>query len=138
MQLKSMMDYKSRSDEFKKAIENALLTAKPGGTRSTLPIQRAELVMKTFKNDSSMRIPTVISQLIASYLVDESIPKSRIRLVKYVKEAFDKDLIVEMPTVISELIAFYLVDELTLGLWDNPGKQSKALTSKEKSDEGFY
>ena len=53
-----------------------------------------------------------------------------------VKEAFDNDLIVEMPTVISELIVFYLVDELTLGLWDNPGKQSKALTSiggREKS-----
>ena len=46
----------------------------------------------------------MISQLIAFYLVDESILKSRIRLVKYVKEAFDNDLIVEMPTVISELI----------------------------------
>ena len=32
--------------------------------------------MKTFKNDSSMNIPTVISQLIAFYLVDESILKS--------------------------------------------------------------
>ncbi len=91
--------------------------------------------MKTFKNDSSMRIPTVISQLIAFYLVDESIPKSRIRLVKYVKETFDKDLIVEIPTVISELIASYLVDEFTLGLWDNPDKQSKALTSMRGTDE---
>ena len=34
-----------------------------------------------------------------------------------------------MPTVISELIAFYLVDEVTLGLWDNPDKQSKTLAS---------
>ena len=49
MQLKSMIGYEDRSDEFKKAIENALLTAKPGGTRSTLPFQRAELVMKTFQ-----------------------------------------------------------------------------------------
>ena len=81
MQLKSMIDYENRSDEFKKAIENALLTAKPGGTRSTLPFQRAELVMKTFKNDPSMRIPTVISQLIAYYLVDESILKPRSMLV---------------------------------------------------------
>ena len=89
--------YKNRPDEFKKAIDKALLTAKPGGTRSALPIQRAELVMSTFKSDSSMRIPTVISQL----------------------------------------ISFYLVDELNLELWDNPGKQSKTLTSKRQISKGL-
>jgi len=127
--------YESRSDEFKKVIEDALVIAKPGGTRSTLPFQRAELVMTTFNEDSNMRIPTVISQLIAFYLVDESIPKSTIRLVKYVKEVFENDLMVEVPTVPSELIASYLIDKFTSGLWDSPGKQSKALTSNGGTDE---
>jgi len=69
--------YRTRSEEFRKMIENALLTAKPGGTRPDRRnnIQRAKLAIETFENDSSMRIPTVISQLIASYLVEESIPK---------------------------------------------------------------
>ena len=134
MQLKSMIGI--RIDQMNSRKRLKMLFSLPSQVEldQLFPFKRAELVMKTFKNDSSMRIPTVISQLIAFYLVDESIPKSRIRLVNYVKEAFDKDLIVEIPTVISELIAFYLVDELTLGLWDNPGKQSKALTSIENKE----
>jgi len=68
-------DYEDMSDDFQEAIEDALLTAKPGETRSTLPIKGAKLVMKTFKNDPNMRIPTVIAYLIAFYLVDESFLK---------------------------------------------------------------
>ena len=76
----------------------------------------------------------MISQLIAFYLVDESIPKSRIRLVKYVKEAFDNDLIVEIPTVISELIISYLVDELTLESITTPVKQTISIKGTQEDD----
>jgi len=68
----------SSSDEFKGTIEKALLTAKPGGSRvNSRDPQRAKLAIETFDNDSSMRVPTLVSQLIASYLVDESILKPR-------------------------------------------------------------
>jgi len=108
--------YEDSSDGFKNAIEGALLTAKPNGSRSAISFQRAELVMETFEEIPNMRIPTKISHLITSYivdessLVDESISKSRIGLVDYVRESFDGDLIVEIPTVI-KLIASYVVRE---------------------------
>jgi len=66
--VKENWSYEDASDEFKEAIENALLIAKPGETRRTLPFQRAELAMKTFQKNLSMRIPTVISQLIGRLL----------------------------------------------------------------------
>ena len=62
--------YNKSPEEFRKAIEDASITAKSGGTRSTLPIQRAKLVMVIFEEDSSVRMPTVIYRLITSYLVE--------------------------------------------------------------------
>jgi len=59
------------SYEFKKVIEDALLTAKPSGTRLTLPFQRAERVMETFRKNPNKEIRTVLSQIIISYLIDE-------------------------------------------------------------------
>src|SRR6202012_572693 len=79
------------SDEFKKVIDKALLTAKPGGSRSTLPFQRAELAMKTFQKNPSMRIPTAISQLIGYYLADESIIKPRNMLIHTVTGILEDD-----------------------------------------------
>ena len=106
-------------------IEDALLTAKPGGTRSTLPFQRAELVMKTFQKNPSMGIPTVISQLIGYYLADESILKPRSMLVDTVTVILeDDDSGIRMATVISELIISYLVEELTLESITTPVKQT--------------
>ena len=101
--VKKHWSYKVRSNELKEAIENALLTANPGGTRLTPRIKRAELVMKTFLEDPSMRIPTVISQLIAFYLVDGLTPNYGTDLVN-TKQAFDKSD--WKCTVNSELIAF--------------------------------
>ena len=65
------------SEEFKKTIDDALLTAKTGGHRFVQrDSQRAKHAMEIFENDPSLEIPTVIPQLIGSYLIDES-PRSR-------------------------------------------------------------
>jgi len=72
--VKKHWEYKQISDEFKKAIEGALLTAKPDGAR--LDTHRAKAVMELFWEDERMGIPIVLSQIIASYFVDESILKS--------------------------------------------------------------
>ena len=80
MQLKRMKAIGIVQMNSKKAIDNALLTARPNGTRFIRrDLQRAELVMEIFEESPSMRIPTVISQLIASYLVHESTLKPRAR-----------------------------------------------------------
>ena len=78
--VKKHWDYKSESKEFKKVIEDALLTAKPGGDR--FDRQRAKFMMEIFNDDSSMSIPAVISQLISSYLHDGSILKPRTTPIK--------------------------------------------------------
>jgi len=82
--VKKHWSYEHRSKEFRKAIEKTLLTAKSRGDRPDRRnnIQRAKFMKKTFENDSNMNMPTVISQLIASYLFGESALKSRTTSVK--------------------------------------------------------
>lgn len=117
--------HEHKSGEFKKKIEDALLIAKPGGTRLTLPFQRAELVMKTFRKNPRMGIHTEISQLIGYYLADESILEPRSMLVDTVTEILESDDSgIRMATVISELVISYFVEELTTESIIAPVKQA--------------
>lgn len=74
--------YTYNPDEFKKAIEDALLIAKPSGYRmiSRAP-QMAKIMIGTL-DDPIMGIPKVIVHLIGNYLVDELILKSVLALVE--------------------------------------------------------
>lgn len=73
--VKENRKYGLKSYAFKDAIENALLTAKPGGSRPNIRdnIQRVKLIMKIFAEEQGGVIGPDVSELIVSYLVDKSI-----------------------------------------------------------------
>jgi len=125
--------YEDRSNDFKKALEDALLTAMPGGDRLNR-VQRTKHTMKMIEKDSSMNMPKVISQLIGYYLVDESILKSRIRLDELVMDIFKSDSSMGIPTVVSELIVSYLVEKSTLESITTPVKQAISIKGTQQDD----
>jgi len=123
------------SYEFKKVIEDALLTAKPGGTRLTLPFQRAERVMETFRKNPNKEIRTVISQLIGYYLADESVLKPRSMLIDTVTVILESDDSgIGMVTELSDLIISYLLDELTLESITTPVKKTIGIKETHPDD----
>ena len=67
--VKENKDYASLGSNFHATIEEALRTAKPGGTRNH-DIERAKIAKEMFKKLEHSGVPKVIADLIGSYLAE--------------------------------------------------------------------
>jgi len=123
--------YAARPKEFKDAIDKALLSAKPGGDRLIRrDIQRAELVMETFDENRDMRMPTVISQLIAFYVIDESILKPILDSIKRtISDSVDETAYMLAPDEFKALLKLVLNFQLA------PPKKINSKNHKKRSIE---
>src|ERR1700691_3343628 len=67
----------SQNVKFRAAIEGALTKADVGGTRLNFPIMTAWMTMKILDKDLNVRMPTVIINMIITYITDEQLPTRR-------------------------------------------------------------
>ena len=124
------------SNDFNNEIDKALPSAKPGGSRFThRDPQRAKLMMEAFDENPSMGIPTEISELIASYLVEKSVPEPRIRFTKLVVKILESDDSgIRMAAVISQLILSYVSEESILESIATSFKQNIGIKETQADD----